>query len=214
MSRWETMCLSNSMFTGLIEATGRVETLDANGNGRRVRIATALAAELRPGDSVATSGVCLTAIATDSTGFSADLSPETLRVTSFSSIEIGRVLNLERPLRAGDRLGGHFVLGHVDAVGRVTAVRPEGDSFWLEIDAPDQLKPLLIHKGSVAIDGVSLTIASLNGGRLGVQLIPYTWEHTSLKYLKIGDAVNLEGDVLGKYVLRSLETAPGQRTNL
>jgi riboflavin synthase len=194
------------MFTGLIETTGRVDVIETVGDGRRLRIATPLAAELHAGDSIATSGVCLTVTAADPAGFSADLSPETLRVTSFATIRVGRTVNLERPLRATDRLGGHFVLGHVDAVGEVAALRAEGDSHWLDIEFPELLKPLLIPKGSVAVEGVSLTIASLNGARLGIQLIPYTWDHTSLKYLKIGDVVNLEGDVLGKYVLRSLQT--------
>jgi riboflavin synthase len=118
------------------------------------------------------------------------------------------VVNLERPLKAEDRLGGHFVLGHVDAVGRVAAVRDQGGSHWLDIEHPEGLAPLLIPKGSVAVDGVSLTVAALDDHTFGVQLIPYTWEHTGLKYLTIGGPVNLEADVLGKYVARLLEFRP------
>jgi riboflavin synthase len=194
------------MFTGLVEAVGRIERIDESSSGRRLQVATVLGRELQAGDSIATSGVCLTVTAADSSGFAADVSPETLRVTSFGSLEPGRPVNLERPLKAQDRLGGHFVLGHVDAVGRVAAIRQDGEAYWVEIEYPSHLSNLLISKGSVAVDGVSLTVASLDERCFGLQLIPYTWEHTSLKYLKIGDPVNLEADVLGKYVARLVDS--------
>jgi riboflavin synthase len=193
------------MFTGLIESTGLVERIDTSSAGRRLRIASDLGAELRPGDSVATSGVCLTVTHADSGGFSADLSPETLRVTSLGSIAEGRRLNLERPLRADARLGGHFVLGHVDAVGQVRSLQRDGVHHWIEIDYPAALATLLIPKGSIAVDGISLTIASLSAGWFAVQVVPFTWEHTALGSAQPGDAVNLEADVLGKYVVRLLE---------
>jgi riboflavin synthase len=193
------------MFCGLIEATGRIERIDVMPEGRRLRVATPLGAELRPGDSVSTSGVCLTVIAADAQGFAADVSPETARVTSLGDSAVGRAVNLERPLPADGRIGGHFVLGHVDGVGRVHALGSDGGHRWLEVDAPAALAPLLISKGSIAVDGVSLTVASLSGPRFGVQIVPFTWAHTALAELSAGDPVNLEADVLGKYVARLLE---------
>ena len=196
------------MFTGLIEATGRVERSDVEGAGRRLRIATPMACELAPGDSVAVNGVCLTATAADAGGFTADVSPETLAVTTLGTFDSGRVVNLERPLRADARLGGHFVLGHVDGVGRFAAVRDEGEYHWLDVDVPEALIPLLIHKGSIAIDGISLTIASLNNASVGVQIVPFTFAHTSLRHAQAGDAVNIEADVIAKHVARLIGLRP------
>lgn len=194
------------MFTGLIEATGRVADLQAAQGSRHFRIDTAMGAELRPGDSVAVNGVCLTVTEADARGFFVDVSPETLRVTTFAFMAEGRVVNLERPLKSDSRVGGHFVLGHVDAVGRVSVLRPDAGAHWLEIEFPKLLTPLLISKGSVAVDGISLTVAALWPYRCGIQIVPFTWQHTNLAHLIAGDQVNLEGDVLGKYVARSLET--------
>jgi riboflavin synthase len=198
------------MFTGLVEATGRIEKIDrvdeaeAAWSARRIRIATSLGAELVAGDSVSVSGVCLTVMTADASGFAAIVSPETLRVTTLLTMTEGRVVNLERPLRADARLGGHFVLGHVDAVGRVTAMAQQGDCYWLEVETPRHLGPLMVSKGSIAIDGISLTIATLEGTRVGVQIVPFTFDHTSLRDARAGDGVNLEADVLGKYVARLL----------
>jgi riboflavin synthase len=193
------------MFTGLIEATGKIVDVQDTAGGRRLRVATPLAGELRPGDSIATNGVCLTVTERDGKSFSVDLSPETLRVTALASMSSGRTVNLERPLRADARLGGHFVLGHVDGVGRVRSVQAQGEHHWLEVEFPSSLAPLLIPKGSVSVDGISLTVASLAADSFGVQVIAFTWTHTALASLKAGEAVNLEGDVLGKYVVRLLE---------
>jgi riboflavin synthase len=192
------------MFTGLIEATGHIEALDAATAGARLRVRTSLAAELRPGDSVAVNGTCLTALAPDASGFSADLGPATLQATTLGKMRVGQVVNLERPLRADARMGGHFVLGHVDGVGVVRAIRPEGDSHWFEIDLPADLEPLVVLKGSIAIDGISLTVAAMTPGTIAVQIIPFTFAHTSLGAARPGDAVNVEVDVLGKYVARLL----------
>ena len=197
------------MFTGLIEATGRVARVDsgdASAPGKRLRIATLLGAELRPGDSVAVDGVCLTVTTADAAGFSATVSPETLSVTTLANTAEGDVVNLERPLQAGARLGGHFVLGHVDAVGRIARFARDGDFHWLDIDLPPHLAPLAIPKGSIAVNGISLTVASLDGDRVGIQIVPFTFQHTSLSGSRSGDAVNLEMDVIGKYVARLLET--------
>ena len=199
------------MFTGLIEATGRVGRVQGTARGQLLRIETILGAELRAGDSIATSGVCLTVTGADAGGFSAEVSPETLRVTSFEAIAAGRFVNLERPLRADGRLGGHFVLGHVDAVGRVATLRPEGDCYWLDVDVPSALAPLLVSKGSVAVDGISLTVAALTETRFGVQIVPFTWAQTTLKDARVGDLVNLEADVIGKYVARLLGSVAFER---
>jgi riboflavin synthase len=197
------------MFTGLIEATGRIERLDGTSAGRRARISAPFAGELQPGDSVAVNGVCLTVVQAESGGFAADLSRETLAVTSFETVAAGAIVNLERPLRADARLGGHFVLGHVDQAGRIIDLRRDGDAHWLEVEYRPDLAPFLISRGSIAIDGISLTIASLSGTRIGAQIVPFTWSHTSLREARVGDRVNLEADVLGKYVARLL--ALGQR---
>ncbi len=195
------------MFTGLIEATARGDRIDDAGTGRRLRIATAIGAELTAGDSVSVNGVCLTAAMVDADGFIADVAPETLRVTTLGDMKAGRLVNLERPLRADGRLGGHFVLGHVDGVGRIAALRADGESHWLEVECPQPLRRFLVHKGSIAIDGTSLTIASLHEDRFGVQLVPFTMSHTAFAGAKAGDAVNLEVDIIGKYVARLMTEA-------
>lgn len=194
------------MFTGLVEATGNIASIDGDTDGCRLVVRTPLGAELAPGDSIAVNGVCLTAVTCHEDGFTADVSPATLEVTALGQATAGRVVNLERPVRADARMGGHFVLGHVDAVGRVAEWRTDGDAFWLEIEIPASLEPLVISKGSIAVDGISLTIARLLPGRVGLQIIPFTREHTALAHARVGDAVNLEADVLGKYVARLLET--------
>lgn len=193
------------MFTGIVETTGRVAGIEPTAAGRRLRVSTALGPELAPGDSIAVNGVCLTVVATNDDEFSADISSETLRVTSLGSRAAGEMVNLERPLRADARLGGHFVLGHVDGVGRIVKLAPDGDGYWLAIELPEPLQKLAISKGSIAIDGISLTIASLESGRVGVAIVPFTFAHTTLGAARVGDPVNLEMDVLGKYVARLLD---------
>lgn len=190
------------MFTGLIETLGRVDRLEtgAAGAGWSCRIATPIGAELRLGDSIAVNGVCLTVTAADPDGFGAEISPETLRVTTLGDLATGGAVNLERPLRADARLGGHFVLGHVDGVGRVVAFTPEGDCYSLEVESPAAVARFLISKGSIAVDGVSLTIAACAAGRFRVQIVPFTASHTTIGAIRAGDRVNLEADVLGKYV--------------
>jgi len=193
------------MFTGLIEGTGTIDTIQPDSAGSKLSVATPLAAELGQGDSIAVNGVCLTVTSTDGQSFSVDVSPETLRVTTLGGMSVGRVVNLERPLRADARLGGHFVLGHVDGVGRIRSFRADGACYWLEVEAPPNLSQYLIDKGSIALDGISLTIAKLEGHVCAVQIVPFTWKHTALAFAKPGDLVNVEADVLGKYVARLLE---------
>ena len=192
------------MFTGLIEAVGALSGVARSGDGVRVRIDTTLAASLAPGDSLAVDGVCLTVVTADASGIYADVSPETMRVTTLGAARPGSSVNLERPLRADARLGGHFVQGHVDAPGRVEEVREEGASHWITVRYPSELARYIVRKGSIAVNGVSLTVAGVDGERFDVQIIPFTWAHTNLSALRTGDAVNLECDVLAKYVARAL----------
>jgi riboflavin synthase len=194
------------MFTGIVEALGTLSEVKGTGGGYRVRIETSLAAELKAGDSLAVNGVCLTVIVIDDHHALADIGPETARVTTLGGLQRGQQVNLERPLRVDGRLDGHFVLGHVDGVGVVEDVRPEVASRWITIAFPPALAPYFVRKGSVAVDGISLTVAGLGERQFDVQVIPFTWDHTTLKTLRVGDKVNLECDVIGKYVARAMET--------
>jgi riboflavin synthase len=195
------------MFTGLIEAIGEVAEIKPTPGGFRLRLTTAIAPEIVAGDSLAVNGVCLTAVSSDADGIHADISPETARVSGLGTLRRGARVNLERPLRADARLGGHFVQGHVDATGTLEDIRKDGDSFWLTIRFPTLLAPYIVRKGSIAVDGISLTVAGVDDRHFDVQIIPYTWEHTNLNLAKQGDVVNLECDILGKYVVRVAELA-------
>lgn len=195
------------MFTGLIEDVGAVAEVKPTPGGFRLRVTTRLAKELAPGDSLAVNGVCLTVVSADAEGMHADVSPETARVSALGTLRRDSRVNLERPMRADARLGGHFVLGHVDATGTVDELRQEGESYWVTVKYPSAMAALLVRKGSVALDGISLTVAGLDDTRFDVQVIPFTWTHTNLQQLKPRDVVNLEFDVLGKYVARAWELA-------
>jgi riboflavin synthase len=195
------------MFTGLIETVGTVSELSRTPSGFQLFIRTPLGSELREGESVAVNGVCLTATTCDESGWSADIGPETARVTTLGSLVPGQPVNLERSMRADGRFGGHFVQGHTDGAGIVDAIRQDGDSHWIAVRVPPELELFLIPKGSIAIDGVSLTIARLDRGMVHVMIIPFTWAHTTLSSLRAGDRVNLECDMVGKYVARSMELA-------
>jgi len=195
------------MFTGLVEAVGELIERKRTIGGFRLRIGTPLAAELAPGDSLAVNGVCLTVILAGKGQVHADVGPETARVTTLGGLEPGTAVNLERPLRAGSRFGGHFVQGHVDAVGHVEELREDAEFHWLTVSFPPHLAPFLVHKGSVAVDGISLTVAGLGVDRFDVQLVPFTMEHTNLSRVQIRDRVNLECDMVGKYVVRAAELA-------
>jgi riboflavin synthase len=192
------------MFTGLIESIGEVVDLAPAGEGRRLRLATALASELSPGDSLAVDGVCLTVTSRETDEVTADVGPETLRVSTLGDLAVGVRVNLERSLRANGRLGGHFVLGHVDGMGRVEAIRSEGEAHWLAVTFPEALSPLLVPKGSVAVSGISLTVAGFSDGRMNIMIVPFSWSHTTASAWRVGHMVNLEMDVIGKYVARAL----------
>jgi riboflavin synthase len=195
------------MFTGLIENVGEVAEVKPTPGGFRLRITTPLAAELVPGESLAVNGVCLTVVSADAEGVHADVSPETARVSSLGSARRGAAVNLERPLRADARIGGHFVQGHVDATGTLEEIRPDGESFWVTVKYPDALGSLIVRKGSIAVNGISLTVAGVDEKRFDVQVIPFTWINTNLHRARVGDLLNLECDILGKYVARALEAA-------
>jgi len=195
------------MFTGLVESVGEVIERKPTGGGFRLRIASAMASELAPGDSLAVNGVCLTVILAEDNEVHADIGPETSRVTTLGLLERGGVVNLERPLRADARLGGHFVQGHVDAIGHVEDLRQDADFHWLTISFPSDLARFIVHKGSIAVDGISLTVAGLGTDRFDIMVIPYTMAHTNLGRIQVRDRVNLECDMVGKYVIRAAELA-------
>ena len=221
------------MFTGIIEAAGKIEALDLTEDGGRLRIniagawpesagsgssadgrsidgsgggsgiggsGSASVAPLKISDSVAVNGCCLTVVEFDADHFAADLSGETLRRTSIGEKKPGAPVNLERPLAAGARLGGHFVQGHVDGVGHVTRLVREGDNWWISVRVPDELRRYVAEKGSIAIDGISLTVAQWHDGVADFAIIPFTYQHTNIHSLTVGDAVNIENDILAKYV--------------
>jgi riboflavin synthase len=198
------------MFTGIIEHLGTVESLSLQNDGGRVTIhVPTLPSKLAISNSIAVNGCCLTIISVDKDRFSADLSGETIRKTSFGAnggaLKNGAQVNLEQPLTAGKEFGGHFVLGHVDGTGRVTHLRPEGENWWYGVQVPEEFARYIVPKGSITIDGISLTVANWHDGIAEIAVIPYTYEHTNIRDRKPGDAVNLEGDILGKYVERHLE---------
>jgi riboflavin synthase len=198
------------MFTGIVEHVGRVQSLDSafNGSAQSSRLhvnAGPLAASLAVSNSIAVNGCCLTVVEISGETFAADLSSETLRRTSFGEIKPGTRVNLERPLTAGKEFGGHFVQGHVDGIGRVTRWETEGANWWLGVRVPRELARYVAMKGSISIDGISLTVANLVGDTVEAALIPFTYANTNLQSLRLGDAVNLEADILAKYVERILE---------
>lgn len=194
------------MFTGIVRERGRVVSLDLQEEGGRLVVAAPeLAAALETGDSVAVEGCCLTAVAVAGADLSFDLSKETLDCTTLGSLAPGQDVNLEPALRAGDPLGGHFVQGHVDGVGQVRSVEPEGDGVRIWIELAPELSRYCVEKGSLTVAGVSLTVAALAGDAIAVALIPYTLRMTTLGVLVPGDSVNVEVDVTAKYVERLLE---------
>ena len=206
------------MFTGIIEHVGQIESLSLQGDGGKIVVhASTIAASLAVSNSIAVNGCCLTVTSVDKKRFSADLSVETIQRTSFGAknrpATINSYVNLERPLTAGKEFGGHFVLGHVDAAGEIAHLTPEGENWNLGVRVPPVFARYIVPKGSITVDGISLTVANWHGPAsveserfiVEVAIIPYTYQHTNLRHRQPGDAVNLEGDILGKYVERHLE---------
>jgi riboflavin synthase len=193
------------VFTGIVRERGRVAAIDGGAEGVRLRVeAPATAAEVSVGDSVAVGGVCLTVVEIAAPQLSFDAVPETLGRTALGRLRPGAEVNVEPALRAGEPLGGHVMQGHVDGVGRVRSVEPEGDGSRIWIDAPPAVLRYCVEKGSIAVDGTSLTVAALDDAGFAVALIPHTLSETTLGALRPGDEVNLEADVLAKYVERLL----------
>jgi riboflavin synthase len=191
------------MFTGIIEEVGRITRISQHGENRRITVAAKTTPpELKSGDSIAVSGVCLTAIEIQPESFCADLAPETWARTSFSRIREGALVNLELPMKANGRFGGHMVQGHVDGVGKFIALERISDSenFWLRIELPNEIEKYTVFKGSISIEGISLTVAKLEDGLCTVAIIPHTVEMTNLGSIRPGDPVNLEADLVAKYV--------------
>ncbi|HKV05929.1 MAG TPA: riboflavin synthase [Candidatus Acidoferrales bacterium] len=192
------------MFTGITEHVAKIDALDRREAGARLRVnlagARGIAAEMKLGDSISVNGCCLTVSELGSEYFCAALSGETLQRTSLGEKIPGSLLNLERPLAANARLGGHFVQGHVDGVGHVTRLVPEGESWWLSVRVPEDLRRYVAEKGSMAIDGISLTVARWQQGVADFAIIPFTHAHTNVRAMAPGDAVNLECDILAKYM--------------
>jgi riboflavin synthase len=200
------------MFTGIIEHLGVVDSLKLHAEGGRLTIhAPTVAPRLAIANSIAVDGCCLTVVALENERFSADLSAETIRKTSMGEWKSGLHVNLEQPMTAGKEFGGHFVLGHVDTIGRVARLEPEGENWWYGVEVPDSFAKSIVPQGSIAIDGISLTVARWNGRVAEIAIIPFTYQHTNIRGKKIGGAVNLEGDVLGKYVERYLEARSGAK---
>jgi riboflavin synthase len=192
------------MFTGIITALGRLSALDHKADGgARVTIATPWdCSAIDLGASIACNGVCLTVVARDADHFSVDVSEESLAITSLKTWQLGSTINLERALAMGDELGGHIVSGHVDGLAEIISIHRDGDSYRVVLEAPQHLAPMIAPKGSVALDGVSLTVNEVDGNRFGIMLIPHTWSHTTFSQIQAGDKINLEVDMLARYVAR------------
>ncbi len=199
------------MFTGIIQSVGRVRAIEPRGGDVRLFVATGDLdlSDVELGDSIAVSGCCLTVVALQAGEFAADVSNESLSLTTLGTLGNGDAVNLEKALRLADRLGGHLVSGHVDGVGRVVSVRPDGRSQRWTFEVPAELARYIAHKGSVTIDGTSLTVNEVEGARFGVNLIPHTVEHTTFAQRRAGDAVNIEVDVVARYVERLLGAGEG-----
>jgi riboflavin synthase len=210
------------MFTGIVEHTGIVDSLERSDAGGRLRVlAPEIASALSISGSISVNGCCLTVVEFNAESFAADLSPETLQRTTFGQMNPGARVNLERPLTAGKELGGHFVQGHVDGVGTVAKLSmiaasrfaSEGANWWLDVRGPDELAGYIAEKGSISIDGISLTVASWRNGVAGLAIIPFTYAHTNLQALSAGDPVNIEADILAKYVERQLDARRANPTS-
>lgn len=197
------------MFTGLIEELGRVMSLERGELSRLSILAEKTRQDLALGSSIAVNGACLTVTHLSDCSFTVDLSPETLRMTHLGQLREGEKVNLERPLRAGDRLGGHWVSGHVDGLGFIRERRSSGEFFLFVFSHPPSVADYLVPKGSIAVDGISLTVAEVREDSFAVQVIPFTYHHTTLKEKRMGDPVNLEADLLAKYLKRLISPHQG-----
>jgi riboflavin synthase len=189
------------MFTGIIEEIGKISSINPIAGGLRIKISSGkILEDVSVNDSVCVNGVCLTAIKVEDDGFWVDAVGTTLEKTTFSKIQLSTPVNLERSLKLNDRLGGHFVQGHTNGTGTILQINKLGENYFLKIKVDKNLEKYLIEEGSIAIDGVSLTIAELDGSEVGISLIPHTWQNTAIQFNKVGDKVNIETDVLAKNI--------------
>jgi riboflavin synthase len=189
------------MFTGIIEEIGKISSIQPIAGGMRIKISSSkILDDTSIDDSICVSGVCLTAIKIEDDGFWVEAVGATLEKTTFSKMQLSSSVNLERSLKLNDRLGGHFVQGHTNGIGTILEINKLGENYFLKIKVDESLEKYLIEEGSITIDGVSLTIAELDGAKVGISLIPHTWHNTIIQYKKIGDKVNVEIDVLAKYI--------------
>lgn len=201
------------MFTGLVEEVGRVLSLKKSSEGGILTVETSLEG-IKVGDSVAVNGACLTVVEVKQGSVSFELSPETLSRTNLRLLKVGDFVNLERALRLGDRLGGHIVQGHVDFTAKIVSFRNIGKHWELIVEIPKGWEKYFVEKGSVALDGISLTINSVYGGKISINVIPHTYENTNLKFRKVGDLLNVETDIIGKYVINYLEKMSARESSL
>lgn len=193
------------MFTGIIEEIGKISSIHPIAGGMRMKISSSkILDDISVDDSICVSGVCLTAIKVEDDGFWVEAVGATLEKTTFSKMQLSSSVNLERSMRLNDRLGGHFVQGHTNGIGTILEINKLGENYFLKIKVNESLEKYLIEEGSITIDGVSLTIAELDGSKVGISLIPHTWHNTIIQYKKIGDKVNVETDVLAKYIEKLL----------
>lgn len=200
------------MFTGLIEEIGKIVKIGLIPGGKKVRIlASEILDDLKVDDSIAINGVCLTATKVETDGFWADAVGETLEKTSLAFLKEGSEVNVERALQLSDRLGGHIVQGHINGLAEIIGITQRGDNYLLEINIPEKLERYTIEEGSITIDGISLTIAQLSGTRAGLSIIPHTWNNTTLRNKKIGDKVNIETDVIAKYIEKLMNKKTDQK---
>ncbi|MEW6195883.1 MAG: riboflavin synthase [Bacteroidota bacterium] len=203
------------MFTGIIEEVGTLEKIDRITDGYRIKVNASLITEdLRVNDSIAINGVCLTAIKKEQNGFWVEAVGATLEKTTIKKIQQNSYVNLERAVRLSDRLGGHLVQGHVNGIGIIKKIKKAGENYFVEIQIPDELEKYVIQEGSIAVDGISLTIAKLAVNVIGLSIIPHTWAHTTLQYKNVFDEVNIETDVIAKYVEKLLGTKNSEKNFL
>jgi riboflavin synthase len=189
------------MFTGIIEEIGKVSSINPIAGGMRIKISSSkILDEISVNDSICVSGVCLTAIKVEDDGFWIDAVGSTLEKTTFSNLQLSATVNLERSLKLNSRLGGHFVQGHTNGTGTILEIKKLGENYFLSVIVEENLEKYFIQEGSITIDGISLTIAELDGSKVGISLIPHTWQNTAIQFKKVGDRVNVETDVLAKYI--------------
>jgi riboflavin synthase len=203
------------MFTGIIEEVGILEKLERITDGYRIKVSASLITDdLRVNDSISVNGVCLTVIKKEQNGFWVEAVGATLEKTTIKKIQQNSYVNLERAVRLSDRLGGHLVQGHVNGIGIIKKIQKIGENYFVEIEIPGELEKYVIAEGSIAVDGISLTIAKLSGSVIGLSIIPHTWTHTTLQYKKVSDEVNIETDVIAKYVEKLLGTKNSEKNFL